>query len=190
MFKSSKADDQNHFEKDLEKQAGSPEHSQVFRKLEELETNLGTLLSSHIQEIRSFRESLAAEEHDKRLSSATTASGQVDDTKHESGPLGQSRIYTHVKHLEDFFDGYVQNVRLLQGRLNNGGSPPDGGQGKSWELWLAGSSKLKTLVTETQNEEGDIEEKTYDALMQQFNMQLIIVSRFFALLDGPTDIMC
>lgn len=180
----------------------------MFRKLEELETNLGTLLSSHIQEIRSFRESLAAEEHNKRLSSATSmrfvssvgmlntemqgtaASGQVDDTKHESGPLGQSRIYTHVKHLEDFFDGYVQNVRLLQGRLNNGGSPPDGGQGKSWELWLAGSSKLKTLVTETQNEEGDIEEKTYDALMQQFNMQLIIVSRFFALPDGPTDIMC
>lgn len=69
MFKpSSRADDG--FDQDLEKQGGRPTLA-PFGKLEELETKLGTLLSSHIQEIKSLRENLAAEENQKRLSSAT-----------------------------------------------------------------------------------------------------------------------
>jgi hypothetical protein len=69
MFKPSS----NRFDHDLEKQGGRPTLA-AFGKLEELETKLGTLLSSHIQEIKSLRESLAAGENDKvqkRESSAT-----------------------------------------------------------------------------------------------------------------------
>ena len=83
-----------------------------------------------------------------------------------------------MKHLDDFFDGYVRHVRTLQGRLNGRESPPDEGQGKAGN-YPGRLDKLNPLVTETQNEVVDIEAKTYDILMSQFNMQLIIVSRLF-----------
>ena len=87
----------------------------------------------------------------------------------------ESRLHTHVKYLDDFFDAYVQNVRALQGRLNR--KFPDG-QGKA-ESCRFSTGDLTYCSAGIIAEYVGIENKTYDALMQQFNMQLIIVRVVF-----------
>ncbi|KAK2465113.1 hypothetical protein APHAL10511_002921 [Amanita phalloides] len=111
------------------------------RCLSPLESKLGTLLTSHIQQIKALH---GDNDRKARLSEASGA-----DTVTEEA---HSHVHTHLKHLDDFFDGYVQNVRVLQARLD---SKFPQGQG-------------------TTNEHVHIEEKTYEILLQQFNMQLLI----------------
>lgn len=68
------------------------------------------------------------------LNAAFKVSGEDDSMVHESRTQGQTRIHTHVKHLDDFFDGYVRNVRMLQNRLDKSAFPDD--QGESGTILL------------------------------------------------------
>src|SRR6266550_2102297 len=105
---------------------------------------------------------------------ATEVSGGDESMVHESRTQGQTRIHIHVKHLDDFFEGYVRNVRMLQKRLDKSAFPDDPGKSGTILLYRI---HLILARTETQDEQMDIRKSTYEALMQQFNMQLIIVRR-------------
>ena len=106
--------------------------------------------------------------------SAAEVSGGDDSMVHESRTQGQTRIHAHVKHLDDFFEGYVRNVRMLQKRLDKSAFPDDQGESMTILLYRV---RLILARTETQDEQMEIDKSTYEALMQQFNMQLIIVRR-------------
>ncbi|KAK2467612.1 hypothetical protein APHAL10511_000467 [Amanita phalloides] len=141
LFSRTADDDRVDEDVEADAQAAFPNDADVFRKLESLESKLGTLLTSHIQEIKALR----GDKDRKARMSETSGADTITEEAH-------SHVHTHLKHLDDFFDGYVQNVRVLQARLDS--KFPQG--------------------QETTNEHVHIEEKTYAILSQQFNMQLLI----------------
>ncbi|KAF8623934.1 hypothetical protein AX15_006101 [Amanita polypyramis BW_CC] len=156
-------------EKVVEHDTISPHSADVLRKLEALEAKLGTLLNVHVQEVKALRQSTivnvkgAGNLGDKKDRDGVTTTAELDaETDHYTRRdderttdlySGSRRLHTHVKHLDDFFDAYVKNVRVLQEQLNS--KFPEG-QGRTGE------------------QVGIEDRRTYETLMQQFNMQLVI----------------
>ncbi|KAF8628060.1 hypothetical protein AX17_006063 [Amanita inopinata Kibby_2008] len=129
-------------------------HSDAMNKLSTLEAKLAALLTGHIQEVKSIREGAATATATRRTATCETSSSGVDSGDQKQH-VHLTAVDTHIKHLDEFFNAYVQNVRVLQERL----------------------AQEQTYLDEQgpdSEEHVHINAKTYESLLHQFNMQVVI----------------